>query len=199
MQTIANILSYGDYLVFYSNRTYGSISRLPDRYPLSTRYYSLLFAGSLGYEPLKAFTSYPKLAGITFVDNTFDRAGIPEPTAFKPDLSGITLNLGYADENVMDYDHPKVLVFQKTAELDAPEILRRLIKGLSSQDYEVGLMLNEEQLVSQRGGGTWSTIFDRSSWVNKVPIIAWLLIIELIYVSGLPFAMYILGHCPTKE
>ena len=60
---VVDLLLEGDYLVFYSNRTYGSLARLPERYPLSSRYYQALFSEDLGYELEAAFTSYPKLMG----------------------------------------------------------------------------------------------------------------------------------------
>ena len=36
-------LAEADYLVFYSNRPYGSVARLPAEFPLSSRYYIRLF------------------------------------------------------------------------------------------------------------------------------------------------------------
>ena len=76
MDSIAGDLAQGEYLVFYSNRTYGSVARLPERYPLSSRYYQLLFSERLGYELERAFTSYPEFLGVAFVDDTFSRAGV---------------------------------------------------------------------------------------------------------------------------
>ncbi|HPD42591.1 MAG TPA: hypothetical protein PLD43_13640, partial [Anaerolineae bacterium] len=44
-----------DYIVLSSNRLYGSIARLPQRYPLTVAYYQALFDGSLGFEPVAEF------------------------------------------------------------------------------------------------------------------------------------------------
>ena len=41
---LAQRLSAADYLIFYSNRAFGSIARLPDRYPQSAAFYQRLFA-----------------------------------------------------------------------------------------------------------------------------------------------------------
>tara|TARA_R110002073_G_scaffold4361_9_gene28747 strand:- start:6845 stop:10627 length:3783 start_codon:yes stop_codon:yes gene_type:complete len=57
-----------DYVILSSQRGYGSMTRLPDLYPLMFRYYQALFDGVLGFELVAQFTSYPKLAGVTIRD-----------------------------------------------------------------------------------------------------------------------------------
>ena len=200
MDFIAGHLSEGDYLVFYSNRTYGSVGRLPERYPLSSRYYRMLFSGSLGYELENSFTSYPKLLGIAFVDNTFGRAQIPEPDALKDARPAtLTLNLGYADENVIGYDHPKVLLFRNVEDLSRPRLYELLTEGPPEEETpQLGLMLSPEQKAAQRQGGTWSRIIKRDSWTNSVPILAWLLLVELIYLAALPMAMFLFRPLPDR-
>ncbi|MEZ4518993.1 MAG: hypothetical protein R3C44_19950 [Chloroflexota bacterium] len=44
------LLAEADYLTVLSQRVYGVVPRLPDRYPISSRYHQLLFDGELGYE-----------------------------------------------------------------------------------------------------------------------------------------------------
>ena len=196
MGIIAEHLSQGDYLVFYSNRTYGSVARLPERYPLSSRYYRLLFLGELGYKPEKAFTSYPKLFNVAFVDDTFTRAGLPEPEIFRGSHNaGLSLDLGYADENVVDYDHPKVLLFRKVEDLSRSQLHDLLAEEVVS---EPGLMLTAKQKATQRQGGTWSGIIQRDSWTNSAPILAWLLLVELIYLAALPLATFLFRPLPDR-
>ena len=196
MDTIAGRLSEGDYLVFYSNRTYGSVARVPDIYPLSARYYRLLFSGELGYEPVRAFTSYPQLFGVAFVDDTFGRAGLPEPEALAFNSPPISLHLGYADENVINYDHPKVLLFKKTEEIDRT----RLFEMLTAEQARPppGLMLSPEDREAQREGGTWTDIISRASWTNVVPVLAWLLLVELVYLAALPLATFLFRPLPDR-
>ena len=74
MAVVADALADADYLVFFSNRLYGTIPRLPQRYPISTEYYRLLFSEQLGYTLANVQTSYPKLLGVGFVDDTL---GVP--------------------------------------------------------------------------------------------------------------------------
>ena len=110
---MAEELALADYVVFYSNRLYGTIPRLPDRYPFSSEYYRLLFSGELGYELADVRTSYPSLAGVTFVDDTLSRPGVPSPGRLLSGATdGLVLNMGFADESFTVYDHPMTLVFE---------------------------------------------------------------------------------------
>ena len=199
MGTIATQLAGGHYLVFYSNRTYGSVARLPERYPLSSGYYRLLFSGQLGYTPEQVFTSYPRLMGVTFVDDTFTRAGIPKPESLKAFEPGsIALHLGYADENVINYDHPKVLLFRNEGRLSQAQLLDTLTTNLPEGGSQLGLMLGAEEKAVQRQGGTWSDIIKRDSWTNEVPVLAWLLLVELIYLTALPLSTFLFRPLPDR-
>jgi len=103
-------LSEADYLVLSSNRLYGTIPRLEERYPLTSAYYRALFAGETGFEFERAFFRYPHLAGVTLVDEPFRRAGLtPLPIGWPEGA----INLGAADESFTVYDHPLVLVFRR--------------------------------------------------------------------------------------
>ena len=200
MERVARHLADGDYLIFYSNRTYGSVTRVPERYPMSSQYYQLLFSGELGYEFDRAFTSYPELLGVAFVDDTFSRAGLAEPEALQSSKPApISLNLGYADENVIAYDHPKVLLFKNSERLSRTEILDRLTSnGSPTPEAPIGLMLSDEQKAAQREGGTWFEIIKRGSWTNDVPVLAWLLMVEIIYLAALPLALFLFRPLPDR-
>ena len=212
MEDLARHLARSEYLVFYSNRPYGSVARLPGHFPLSSGYYQLLFRGELGYRLERSFTSFPSFLGVSFQDDPFDRAGLPRPRALFPDdVSGLNLNLGYADDNVVGYDHPQVLLFQNLERKPEDELLRLLLAWRSAQNgpspavpaqargrEELGLMLSQEDWAAQRAGGTWSRIFDRDSWTNRFPVLAWLLAVELGYLITLPLAMFIFRPLPDR-
>lgn len=88
------LLQQGDYLILSSNRGWGSIPTVPERYPQMTVFYEDLFAGRTSYKKVAEFTSYPSLQYL----------GIP-----------ITIPDDWAEEAFTVYDHPKVLIFENTA------------------------------------------------------------------------------------
>lgn len=94
-------LAKGDYLVISSRRLSGTLPYLPDKYPLTSRYYQLLFGGKLGYQPLIDFSSYPQIFGIIIND----------------DLS---------EETFQVYDHPKILIFKNVERLTEESLYSRL-------------------------------------------------------------------------
>jgi hypothetical protein len=94
---IRDALAATDVLVLSSNRLYGSIPRLPWRYPVQIRFYELLFSGQLGFQLAHSETNYPRLGDIIINDD-------------------------HADESFTVYDHPKVLIFTRTRVLSAPEL-----------------------------------------------------------------------------
>ncbi len=200
---IAETLADADYLVFFSNRLYGTIPRLPERYPVSTEYYRLLFSKQLGYTLANVETSYPSLFGVAFADDTLGRPNLPSvgnwvgydlPSTLQThNAPRFQLNLGYADESFSVYDHPKVLIYRNTGRLDAAEIRRRIEGDASSDAYlsprsepELGLVYSAEDAAIQRGGGTWTDIVHSSSWTNRLPVLAWLGALELIALVTLP-------------
>ena len=74
LERLAQQLNAADYVVLYSNRLYGTIPRLPERYPMSSRYYRLLFSGQLGFQLAYAAGAYPSFLGVTWAHDTFRAA-----------------------------------------------------------------------------------------------------------------------------
>ncbi len=196
MRRLAGRLAESDYLVFYSNRPYSSVARALDRYPYSYAYYKQLFGGDLGYRLHRRFTSYPRLLGVTFQHNPLPEAGLSQPKGeSQDDMAWLTLDLGYADDNVAGYDHPQVLVFKNEDRLSQ----RLLITRLTAQpQQEVGLLMTAEEKARQRAGGTWSEIIDRDGWTNRVPILAWLGLVEFVYLLALPLSMFLFRSLPDR-
>ena len=211
---IAERLAGADYMVLYSNRLYGTISRLPERYPVSRAYYELLFAGQLGYEIRLVETSYPNLLGVGLVDDTFGRARLPEPAASRDQADfPITLRLGYADESFTVYDHPKVFVLENVGRLDASQIeamlesVRKPLVGAPpvasvvqpGSDADVpALMLSPEDAATQQQGGTWREIVDADGWTNRFPVLAWLILVEGLSLLALPAALLLFRPLPDR-
>ena len=202
-RALANDLAEADAIAIYSNRLYGTVSRLPERYPLSRAFYELLFSRQLGYEAAAAFTSYPNLLGATFVDETFERPDLPEPRFRNLTGGGVRISMGYADESFTVYDHPKTMIFRNVSRLTADDIFERAIAAagefpsatpaVSSEperqaDGGAGLMMTESRAAAQRAGGTWSEIFEYEGRASPMWIAVWLLALEAAALIAFPLA-----------
>ncbi len=123
LRMLVDALASSDYIVLASQRLYATIPRLPSRYPLSSRYYRLLFNGQLGFDLVAFARDDPSLDGITIIDDTASGAGLPVPlplAAYRP--SAMIWNWGHADESFTVYDHPMPLVFKKMRALSKDEL-----------------------------------------------------------------------------
>lgn len=99
----ANYLSEADYVTINSRRLYGTLLNIPERYPITQRYYQHLFSGKLGYEKVAQFSSYPTLLGITIPD-------------------------GLSEETFQVYDHPTAFIFKNTKRFTFSELQQILQK-----------------------------------------------------------------------
>ena len=106
---IAADLADSDHIVIATRRLYGSIPRVPDLYPVATRYYDMLFAGELGFQLEQEFTRDPNWLNPRI-----------------PPLAGAAPALLRPDESFVVYDHPRALIFHNVDYLPADELLRRL-------------------------------------------------------------------------
>lgn len=183
------MLNEGDFIFIPTNHQYAQTTRIPERYPLTTVYYQALlgcpqgeniiwcyrvaepgmFEGQLGFDLVATFVDYPTLGPIVINDQA-------------------------AEEAFTFYDHPKVLIFQKSENYD-PERVAAILRAVDlskavqllpgqADDYK-DLMLPAEDLATQQSGGTWSELFDRDALLNKFPglgLVAWYL---LIFLAGL--------------
>jgi hypothetical protein len=120
------LVAAADYLVLASNRNYGVIPRLPDRYPLSNRYYPLLFEGELGFEVAYVGTRTPNLFGIHLKPDNFSWPGLMPPQKVEDYVKGLRgINLGRFDESFTVYDQPFVIVLENEKRLSVEEMLSR--------------------------------------------------------------------------
>lgn len=90
------LLSQADYYILSSNRGWGSVPTIPERFTKMARFYQDLLANKLSYKKIIEFTSYPSLKYL----------GIP--LDYPDDLS---------DESFTVYDHPKVMIFKNEKKL----------------------------------------------------------------------------------
>ncbi len=196
-EDLLNWLDEADYIIIGSNRLYASIVRLPTRYPLTIAYYRALFSGELGFELVADFTSYPALGPFQFPD-TEEPFPVPE-APYQYRAAPIAVPMPPAEEAFSVYDHPRVLIFRKTAaysreraEALLPASLldhvlwvtpkqetlrtwRRMLpfipSGESPQTQQRPIM-DAQTWAQQQAGGTWSAMFDLKSPLNRSSFLA---------------------------
>ncbi len=198
-------LKLADYIFIPTNHQYAQITRLPERYPLTTVYYRELlgcpperniiecyraaqpgmFEGNLGFELVAVFESYPAIGPIVINDQA-------------------------AEEAFTFYDHPKVLIFKKHADYN-PEQVASILGAVDLTNVvhltprEAGsysnLMLPDDRLAGQRAGGTWSDLFDYDWLQNKYPVLGlviWYLFVFLLGVLTYPIVRLVLPGLGDK-
>jgi YYY domain-containing protein len=179
-------LDEAEYIAISSNRAYDAMPRLPLRYPMTTAYYQALFAcdtkqitecaypaqapmsGDLGFDLVATFESYPSLGPITIPDQS-------------------------SQESFTVYDHPKVLIFKKSADyssgrvqqvLESVDLSQVVAQGAKEYtDTPGALRLSTARKVIQRTAGTWSSIFNSASALNQsqfLGTLSWYLLIAAI-------------------
>ncbi len=185
-------LSQADYIVIPTNHQYAQITRIPERYPLTTEYYRQLIGcptgediiqcyrvaepgmvhGALGFELVQVFESYPTLGSLVINDQA-------------------------AEEAFTFYDHPKVLIFKKSANFDIAKLqailgkvdLTKVIhltpKQASSYQPQQDLLLPQNRLIQQRAGGTWSELFNYDWLQNKYPVVGLMIWYAFIFLIGI--------------
>lgn len=181
-------LDNGDYLIISSNRQWATTTRIPERYPLTTYYYRNIlgcppekdilwcyqtaqpgmFKGSLGYDLVQVFQSDPKVGNLDINDQS-------------------------AEESFTVYDHPKVLIFKKSAaynalsvhtmlsSVDLTKVIHVPLKDVPANPET--LMLPDFRWAQQQVGGTWADLFNMQALQNKYPAVAvviWYLMISIL-------------------
>ena len=195
MERFLAILDQADYLLISSSRQWGSLPRLPERFPLVTTYYRHLlgcpadasiewcynvaqpsrFSGELGFDLVKIFQS-------------------------DPSLGGLRINDQFAEEAFTVYDHPKVFIFQKSSSYNSAQV-RALLSAVDfsqvvritpkrAGSHPANLMLPPSRWAEQQAGGTWSKLFPADSALNLSPplaVLVWYL--TLTFIGWLVFPL----------
>lgn len=79
-----------DYLILSSNRLWGTIPKVPEKYPITSIFYENLFSEKLQFAKVAEITSYPTIP-----------------------LLNLQIPDDLADEQFTVFDHPKVMIFKK--------------------------------------------------------------------------------------
>jgi YYY domain-containing protein len=102
---VVQALEGSDWVAVTSGRTYMNFTRIPAVFPMTIAYYRALFDGSLGFDRMADFTSYPSLGPLRFPD---DRS----------------------EEQFTVYDHPRVLLFRKSPRFSPQKALALLLAAV---------------------------------------------------------------------
>ncbi len=184
-----NILAGADYIFITSSRQWGSLPRLPERYPLVNTYYRHLmgcpawwtvehcydvaqvgtFHGDLGYDLVAVFESDPTLGGIRINDQP-------------------------AEEAFTVYDHPKVFVFRKNWQAYNAAHVRAVLGSVDldhvmhilpgeAPPHPANLLLPPARWGLQQISGTFRHLFPEGNPLNRweaLGVVAWYLLILLL-------------------
>ena len=121
----ADRLADADYLVIASNRIYGVIPRISERYPIANQYHELLFTGQLGYELVYFAARGPNWGGYHLWPDPFAGLGLTPPAGVDDYLNETGLRFGRFDESFTVYDQPLAMIWRNSERLSTTEILAR--------------------------------------------------------------------------
>ncbi len=203
------VLTHSDYFIIGTNRRYDSQSRIPERWPLTNRFYDALFDGELGYELVQEFQETFELGPLRVSDQYLPTYDAPE-----------WLNEFEAEEAFHVYDHPAVFIFKKQADFNVlamQQILNSvsLIRPYDSSGGANGtifgpvvwdvqtatasptaLTLPKALADAQKLGGTWSERFHRDSPINTngvVSVVVWYAVVWLLGIAVWPILYHALA------
>jgi hypothetical protein len=104
---------------------------------MTINYYRRLFSGELGFDLVADFTSRPALGPFQFPDQECPFA-LMEAT-YVHQTQPVVVRLPPAEEAFSVYDHPRVLIFQKTARFDLARARALLTEGVDWSQVAHGL------------------------------------------------------------
>ncbi len=196
-----NVLDRTEYIFVTSSRQWGSLPRIPERFPLTVAYYRALIGCPVDKTIESCFINAQ--VGNVHGDYGFELVQVFENA---PQLGPWKINDQGAEEAYTVYDHPKVLIFHRTADFDSAkwtelfgkvdltQVVRVTPKQASGR-IPPNLMLPPDRLDQQRAGGTWSELFDTSNWINSSPwvsAVVWYLVLMALGIAVYPLVRWLL-------
>lgn len=173
VDAIVSTLQSADWVAVTSGRVYANVTRLPDVFPMTVAYYRALFRGELGFRVAADFSSYPSLGPLRFSSDS-------------------------AEEQFTVYDHPRVLLFQKTPEFSAERVRKLLTDAIRTKPptiYEWEKLPKSERRVAEPVRPIRRSELERASLVaepvRKTPdsfqaTVVWLGAVLLLGVLAVP-------------
>jgi YYY domain-containing protein len=203
---IYDTLDQSDAIFISSNRQWGTTVRVAERYPLTKEYYRALIGCPTDKDILWCYQ-------VAEPGMFTEELGFTLSAVFQnnPTIAGIEINDQSAEEAFTVYDHPKVMIFEKTADYDPARmraILDRVDLSLAvyktpgqASSFDGNLMLDETKAEVQQSGGTWSELFPANSILNTnsgVAAIVWYLMITLFGLLAYPIVRLVFKGLPDR-
>ncbi len=204
LERFVNIYDQTEYIFISSNRQWGSLPRLPERFPMTTLHYRHL----LGCPPDQTLEWCYSVAepGMFHGDLGFELVEIFQSD---PSLGPLKVNDQFAEEAFTVYDHPKVLIFRKTDDYNSQQARQILsqtnfteivrITPKKAAFHPANLIMTDIRRYIQSMGGTWAELFDPASWQNRyqpVGVIVWYLSVGLLGLLVYPLLRITLPGLP---
>ena len=199
-------LDQSDAILISSNRQWGTTVRVPERYPLTIEYYRALLGCPMNKDILWCYSTAKP--GMFKGELGFNLTAVFQSN---PTIGGLTINDQFAEEAFTVYDHPKVLIFQKTDAYDQEKV-RQILGAVDitkavhktprqASKFSGNLMLEEESIKLQSSGGTWSELFPPDSILNTTPWIAavvWYFSILVLGLVAYPIVRIVFQGLPDR-
>ncbi|MEO8084574.1 MAG: DUF2298 domain-containing protein, partial [Ardenticatenales bacterium] len=216
-QTIDQISTI-DYWVSSSNRVYGAVAQLPMRYPATIAFYQrVMFGQEMGWKHLASITSFPNFGPIRINDQGAEEAyhvyDHPEVDVFERPhpFDGAALKAYLAPQiSTKHWAFPPVATNPITRWLDA--LLGRIPvdRAAAAADLDSGaskyhpvddILLSKARADEQRAGGTWRSIFNPYSLINRYPLLAvllWYFVLLALGIAAFPLVAVALPGMPDR-
>jgi len=170
---IYGVLEQTDYVVLSSDRLRSAIPRSPWRYAVQGRYYDLLEDGRLGFRLVKEFRGDPAVGPVTLSDTD-------------------------ADESLINYDHPRVRIYEKE-HLVPRTVYEELMAPAIAQPFSPTRHPPRPSLLLDEPVGELAVVAD-ARWSERVTgnsiaaILAWLVLLGVLQIVGWPLASLVFGR-----
>jgi YYY domain-containing protein len=177
VQRIADQLARVDYVVESSPRIWGTVTRLPARFPSTIRFFDGLDSGALGFERVATFTNRPRLGPFELDDS-------------------------HAEEAFSVYDHPEVRIWQKVRAVARDDVVELLdpiaasnaLPVVPTRGWANGLLLYDDEIARNAAGPTYDDAFDDGA--PAFHVVGWFLLLELFGFAAFALFLPVLGRLP---
>jgi YYY domain-containing protein len=181
VQTMASIMAATQYYFISSRRAMDTFAVEPLKSPFTHHFYQILLGSRLGAQDAMGFTlvaffsEHPQLG--PWIDDDYS-----------------------ANQNFNEYDHPPVYIFKNTGHFSSAQIADAITVNNTIQppsQFAIppkSLLLTHGQIAANQHTPPYGTMFPAGGFPMQHPIIAWLVMLELIGLAALPLTLRLFGR-----